>query len=103
VRRRFFDALSVDRERALVGIGFIGLLYDAHRAAMDPTTGVADTAQRRAVAEPVLNKFYDWIRAERHLLVDESPIAKAMNYLVNHRASLSRFLEDGRLRLEQHQ
>jgi transposase len=99
-RRRFFDALSVDRERALVGIGFIGLLYDAHRAAMDPTTGVVDTAQRRAAAEPVLNKLYDWIRAERHLLVDESPIAKAMNYLVNHRESLSRFLEDGRLRLD---
>jgi hypothetical protein len=25
-RRRFFEALEVDRERALAGIGFIGLL-----------------------------------------------------------------------------
>ena len=30
-RRRLFEALEADRERALVGIGFIGLLYDAHR------------------------------------------------------------------------
>src|ERR1700759_2960953 len=43
-RRRWFDALAVDRERALVGIGFIGLLYDAHNAATDPNTGLTDTA-----------------------------------------------------------
>ena len=34
---------GVDRERALVGIGFIGLLYHAHRAATDPTAGAVDT------------------------------------------------------------
>jgi transposase len=99
-RRRLFDALAVDRERALIGIGFIGLLYDAHRAATDPTTGITDTEKRRSSAEPVLNKLYQWIAQERPRLIDESPLAKAMNYLVNHREPLSRFLEDGRLRLD---
>jgi transposase len=79
-RRRWFDALNVDRERALIGIGFIGLLYDAHRAATDPLTGVTDTERRRAAAEPVLQKLYRWIELERPNVVDESPIAKAMNY-----------------------
>lgn len=99
-RRPFFDALGVDRERAMVGIGFISLLYQAHHAATDPTTGATDTEKRRSAAEPILRKLYAWIDAERPKLVDESPIAKAMNYLVNHRATLSRFLEDGRLRLD---
>jgi transposase len=98
-RRRWFEALAVDRERALVGIGFIGLLYDAHRAATDPT-GVTDTHKRAAAAEPILQRLYQWIEQERPRLVDESPIAKAMNYLLNHRVPLSRFLEDGRLRLD---
>jgi transposase len=98
-RRRFFDALAVDRERAMVGIGFIGLLYDAHQAANHADTGVTDTQRRRTLAEPILAKLYNWIAAERPKLVDESPLAKAMNYLVNQREGLARFLEDGRLRL----
>jgi transposase len=99
-RRRWFEALAVDRDRALVGIGFIGLLYDAHRAAIDPTTGVADTLRRRTAAEPIVRRLYEWIEHERPRVVDESPIAKAMNYLVNQREPLTRFLEDGRLRLD---
>jgi transposase len=99
-RRRFFDALASDRERALVGIGFIGLLYDAHAAASDTTSGNVDTQKRRAAAEPILTKLYHWIDAERPKRPDDSPIAKAMNYVVNHREPLSRFLEDGRLRLD---
>jgi transposase len=99
-RRRFFDALALDRERALCGIGFIGLLYDAHNAATDPTTRVTDTEQRRRAAAPVLAKFYQWIEQQRPRLVDESPLAKAMNYAINQREPLSRFLADGRLRLD---
>ena len=52
-----------DRERAMIGIGFIGLLYDAHNAATDPVTGVTDTSKRRALAEPVLQKLYRMDRA----------------------------------------
>jgi transposase len=99
-RRRFFEALAGDRERALVGIGFIGLLYDAHAAASDPTTGITDTRKRRLAAEPIVHRLYQWIEQERPRLVDESPVAKAMNYLVNQRDALCRFLDDGQLRLD---
>ncbi|MGC3996924.1 MAG: transposase [Anaeromyxobacter sp.] len=64
-RRKLFDALSSDEGRALVGIGFIGLLYDAHRLATDPKTGITDGARRRADAAPVIEKLYAWIAAER--------------------------------------
>jgi transposase len=99
-RRRFFEALESDRERALVGIGFIGLLYDAHRAATAADSGITDTHKRRAAAEPIVNRLYEWIEHERPKLLDASPIAKAMNYLLNQREPLCRFLDDGRLRLD---
>lgn len=99
-RRRGFDALSSDEPRALVLIGFIGLLYDAHLLATDPKTGITDGARRKVEAQPVIDKLYSWIAAERPKVDDDSPIAKAMNYVVNHRVHLTRFLDDGRLRLD---
>jgi hypothetical protein len=99
-RRRFFEALESDRERALVGIGFIGLLYDAHVAATDAATGVTDTHRRRAAAEPIVNRLYEWIEQERPKLLDASPIVKAMNYLINQREPRCRFLSDSQLRLD---
>jgi transposase len=99
-RRRAFDALGSDEQRALVLIGFIGLLYDAHLLATDPKTGVTDGARRKAEAEPVLARLFDWIAAERPRVNDDAPIAKAMNYVVNHRTELTRFLDDGMLRLD---
>ena len=99
-RRMAFDALSSDEPRALVIIGFIGLLYDAHLLATDPKTGVTDGGKRRAAAQPVIDRLYAWIAAERPKVDDETPIAKAMNYLLNHRVPLTRFLDDGLLRLD---
>jgi transposase len=99
-RRRAFDALSTDEPRALVIIGFISLLFDAHLLATDPKTKVTDGAKRKADAQPVIDRLYAWIAAERPKVADEAPIAKAMNYLVNHRVPLTRFLDNGLLRLD---
>ena len=99
-RRRAFDALSSDEPRALVLIGFIGLLYDAHRLATDPKTGLTEGARRKAEATPVINQLYAWIDAERPKVDPDAPIAKAMNYVLNHRVHLTRFLDDGILRLD---
>lgn len=99
-RRNLFEALSSDRDRALIGIGFIGLLYDAHWAATDRATSVTDGEKRKSLAKPVLDRLYAWIAEQQPLLAEGSPIAQALQYLVNHRVPLSRFLDDGRLRLD---
>jgi hypothetical protein len=99
-RRRAFDALSSDEPRALVLIGFIGLPYDAHLLATDPKTGVTDGPRRKADAAPVIDRLYAWIADERPRVDDDAPIAKAMNYVTNHREHLTRFLDDGILRLD---
>lgn len=99
-RRKFFEALPSDRDRALAGIGFIGLLYDAHRRATDPETGIVDASKRKALAAPVLAELDAWIGREKLLTLEDAPIRKAMQSLDNHRVPMRRFLEDGNLRLD---
>ena len=94
------DALTRDRERALVGIGFISLLYDAHRAALDVATGIADKDERARLARPILAKLLGWVRRERRAVSEGTPIDLALGYVMRQRRALLRFLKDGRLRLD---
>jgi len=98
-RRNFFEALGVDRGRALVGIGFISTLYDAHRKAHDEH-GILNAAKRKALATPILDSMLVWINAERPGLRRPSTIERAMGYIERHWKPLTRFLDDGRLRLD---
>jgi transposase len=98
-RRGFFEALASDRERALVGIGFIGLLYEAHRAAMDES-GRVDKGKRAKAARPILARIFSWARREFRLTETGTPIDEALGYLVRQRKPLRRFLDDGMLRLD---
>ena len=98
-RRNFFEALGFDRERALIGIGFIAKLYDAHRGAMD-AAGVVDGPMRKMLASPVLDRLMKWTGGERPTLTAPSPIERALGYLERHWIALTRFLDDGRLRLD---
>jgi hypothetical protein len=85
---------------ALVCIGFIGQLYDAHDASVDAATGVVDTAKRRELAQPILDKFKAWLVTERPKQVAHSPIEVAMGYIERQWVGLTRFLDDGTLRLD---
>jgi len=98
-RRKFFDALSRDRERALIGIGYISHLYDAHRATLD-NDGVADTKKRAKLARPILARLLWWARREFRAVAADTPIHLALGYLVRQRRALLRFLDDGRIRLD---
>jgi transposase len=100
-RRRFYDALSSDKERALAGIAFIAQLYeidnDIKKKDLAP---IARTEKRRERAEPVLEAFKIWLDIEHLTALPKSPIGKAIAYALNHWEPLTRFLEDGRLRLD---
>lgn len=101
-RRRFFEALGTDRERALVGIGFIGLLYEAHRAALDRDgrDGRVDKEQRSRATRPILARIFSWARREFRGTETGTPIDEALGYLIRQRRPLRRFLDDAILRLD---
>ncbi len=66
----------------------------------DAKRGAADVDKRRRLARPILLALLRWVRRELRVVDEGSPIAKALGYVRNQRAALLRFLNDGRLRLD---
>jgi transposase len=98
-RRRFFDAQITDRERALVGLGFIKKLYEADRVAMKLPPS-RRTGERRRLCTPLLDAFKVWLDAEALVVLPKAPIADAIGYVRNQWDALIRFVEDARLKLD---
>lgn len=98
-RRRFFEAQVTDRDRALIGLGFIKKLYEADRVAMKLPPS-RRTAERQRLCAPVLEGFKAWLDAESLLVLPKAPIADAIGYARNQWTALTRFLDDARLKLD---
>lgn len=98
-RRGFFDAISTDQQRALLAIGYIRKIYEVDRQLRDLS---AQDRQKERVARcgPIVEEFYKWADATALEALPQSPIGKAITYARNQRQALTRFLEDGRLRLD---
>lgn len=98
-RRRFYDARTSDPERALTAIGFIHQLY-----AIDDETRAMPlaerTKERAARAGPVLTAYKAWLDKAEAVTLPRSPIGEAIRYTLNQWVPLTRFVEDGRLRLD---
>lgn len=99
VRRYFYRTLESDRARALEAIAIIGKLFDVERACAG-LSGAARTARRRELAAPVLELFDQWLNLHRPGVEPRTPLQKAITYADNQREELRRFLDDGRLRLD---
>ncbi|WP_438037337.1 IS66 family transposase [Sorangium sp. So ce204] len=80
-------------------MGFIRKLYAIDKATKELVPN-RRTEQRRTDAEPVLVAFRAWLETEDLLVLPRSPIAGAIGYALNQWTALTRFLEDGRLRLD---
>jgi transposase len=98
-RRNFYEALASDRELALAAISFIRELFVIDVATVDLPPSQR-TEERRARSEPVLARFRVWLEAQSTLVLPKSPIAGAIGYTFNQWTALTRFLEDGRLKLD---
>lgn len=57
-------------------------------------------ARRDVVVRPVVDAFFTWVKAERAVPRERGLVSTALGYAFNHEAALRRFLEDGRLRLD---
>lgn len=98
-RRKFFEAIATAPERALVAIGYIRKLYDTDRPLWQLPVEERQR-QRQARCGPIVEQFFEWADAQALEVLPQSPIGKAITYVRNQRQALSRFLEDGRLRLD---
>ncbi len=95
-RRYFVKALEAGDARAAVPLAAFQALYDVEATASD---FAADDrgAERQRRSKAVYDELVAWCEVHRPIEPPGSLLAKAIQYLLNHRVALTRFLDDGRL------
>jgi transposase len=97
-RRRFVEALMTDPSAALV-VALVQQLYQVERAATD-LSAEARCLLRQEQSVPLLGQI-DTVRQDlARTVLPKSPLGEAVRYLTNQWTVLQRFVEDGRLAID---
>ncbi|RAH36294.1 MULTISPECIES: IS66 family transposase [unclassified Halomonas] len=99
-RRKFVDLHVADKSQiAGQAIELIGQLYQVEREAQSLTT---EERQRRrdTRARPIADALHRWMLAQREKVPNGSATAKALDYSLKRWAALTRYLDDGRLPID---
>ncbi len=100
VRRGFFDAAKGDGAPiAQEALRRIGMLYEIERE-IHGRSPDERRAVRQARSRPKADDLAKWLDEKRRRMFSGSPTLKAINYALNHWAGLMRFLDDGRIDLD---
>jgi transposase len=100
-RRYFFEAKEGDPARAHEALARIRTLYAVEADAKERRlTGDDLAADRREHAGPVLQSFADWLAEEVPRALPKSKIGEALIYAANQWPTLIRYVEDGRLTID---
>jgi transposase len=100
-RRKFYEVKDLEPEFISKVLSNIGMLYDIERqATMDKLDHVQRKNQRLEKSAPVLHDIQVWLKNPGKIILPGSKVTEAINYTLNHWQQLTRFLEDGRLPLD---
>jgi hypothetical protein len=100
-RREFEKALANDAQRAGYALERFQELYAVERKAVELGLDAEDTRLlRHQQARPVLEGLFTWMEEESPKLPPSSPIAKAMGYMLKRKATMTHYLSDGRLMID---
>ena len=97
-RRGFVEALTTDVRAALM-VALIQQLYQVERAGAERSTD-ARRARRVEHSVPLLAKIAAERDALAQTILPKSPLGDAVRYLTNQWTALQRFVEDGRLAID---
>jgi hypothetical protein len=100
VRRRFWEAAVSGFAVAREGLLRIRKIYELDQAwcKLPPATRLQ---KRKTVLEPFVSEFFEWIRAQDDLTSQvRGLVNKALGYAERQELALRRFLDDGRLRMD---
>ena len=95
-RRYFVKALEAGDMRAAVPIKAFQALYEIEAVVRDADVD-SRVAARRARSRPIYDELLRWGDLHRPLEPPTSKFGAALRYLDNHHVALTRFLDDGRL------
>jgi transposase len=108
-RNKFKEAQVADSERALAAKAWIRKLYDVEDEARAQIAALqlagADAAAvflrlRQEKSVPLLTSLRQWLLAQKDAVLPKSPIAAAINYVLNQWEALQRYATDGDLHID---
>lgn len=96
LRRYFFKSFKSDPERARHALNLIREIFLIERkiAIYPPEKRLQ---ARLAFSKPIVEDFFKWCKEQSFVVLDETPISKAIGYALNQRVGMEQFLSDGRL------
>ena len=98
-RRKYWEAAVCKHPLGLQGVRLIDAIFEADR----PLAKLAPAqrkAQRDQTVRPLVDAFFTWAHAEHEKRPERGLVATALGYSVRQELALRRFLDDGRLRME---
>jgi transposase len=99
-RRRFWEAAVSGFPVGREGLLRIRKLYDLDQA-WDDLPPSARHQKRQTILKPFVDEFFAWVRVQNDLTSQERGLVnKALGYAVRQELALRRFLDDGRLRMD---
>jgi transposase len=99
-RRKFFEIF--DATQSPIAAEALRRIQDLY-AVEDDISGhpaAHRRTERQARAKPLLDDFHAWAIAQRRRLSSKAPLAKAFQYALNRWDALTRYIEDGRLSID---
>ena len=106
-RRNFVDVLKAmggekkKKGNAPIALSYIGKLYHIEREAREKELSADEIYQlRQKRSKPILGEFKKWLTEKYPQTPPRGLLGKAISYCLNRWESLERYLEDGRLQID---
>lgn len=103
-RRYFADVVKATKDKpgiAKTAISWFAKLYAIEKQLKeDKATPETVNQARQADAKPILIAFKQWLLAQQKSTLPKSPLGKAIFYSIKHWDSLTQYINDGRLEID---
>lgn len=99
-RRKFYDLHALNASAVTEhALHVISALYDIERSVRGQQPEQRRSA-RQAQSKPLVEELHQWMHEQLQSLSKKSTTADAIRYALNHWKALTRFLEDGRIEID---
>jgi transposase len=99
-RRKFYDAMDNDPERAKYAMHIFAQIYHLEKNIIALDNEADKQEQRLNKIKPLLEQLKNWIEQEALKVLPKSAIGKAMTYYLNQYPKLKNILLDSKLKLD---
>ena len=102
-RRKYTDAIEAMKEKdpncvAAIGVKYCDALFNIEREIENKTPEIIyETRQERSI--PIVKEYFAWVAKEHPHILSGTLTGKALQYSINQKEKLMRFLEYGRLEI----